>query len=180
MGDTRETILVQLQACLKALRPGVVFSFPFGKTHRPIVTDLRGHVFARVIPQARFDAEDLPCVELITSEGTEDAVREVADDDFYMADLNVTLWGYARSGDAGTDHDAPVRRVLNALRADLIVAVEAFPYWTSAEYPEPIIRQVGLVTPVLLSSWTEPASDSADGFLTIDYALRYTFNKLDP
>ena len=180
MIDTREKILVRLQACLKTVKPGVVFTFPFGKTHRPIETDLKGHVFARVIPQARFDDEDMPCVELITSSGTEDGIREAADEDFYLADLNVTLWGYARSGDGGTDYDAPVRRMLNRMRADLVVAVEAFPWWTSEEHPEPIIKSVGLVTPILTSWWTEPATDTPDGILTIDYTLRYAFNKLDP
>ena len=179
--DTRERILLQLQACLKTLRPGVVFPLPFGKTHRAIQTDLGGRVFNRVRPLASFSEGDMPCVELVTSSGTEDAVREAADDDFYLTDLNVELWGYVYAGDSGDGPDAPVRRALNALRADLIVAVEAFPFWYDGdEWPEPAARSCGVITPVLVSTFTEPATATPDGYLKLDYRLAYTFNRFDP
>ena len=180
MSDVREEILVRLKACLATIAPGVVYTFPGARTHRPIETDLGGRVYAKVRPEVGFDATDLPAVEILTNSEADDAIREVSDDDTYLADLKVRVFGYVKGEDAGDDNDAPVRRALNALRADLIIAMEAFPYWTSATYPEAIRRRVGEVEMILLSQWTEAAINAPDGFLYLDYAIRYRFSRLNP
>jgi hypothetical protein len=178
--DVRERILQRLQACIGSLAPGVVYDFPRGRTHRPITTDLGGRVFARALTQERYDATELPCVELLTHAGTPDTIREVSDDDLYLADMKVQVFGFVKATDAGDGKDAPVRAKLNAFRADLIVALEAFPYWTSADYPEAITRSVGPVVMVLEAVYTEPAISAPDSYVVIDYAIRYVFNRLDP
>lgn len=179
MSDFREEILIRLRACVATLAPGVVYTFPGGRTHRPIVTDLKGHAYDKARAEQTFDSSELPLVEILTSSTTEDAV-EVNDDDMYTSDLNVDVWGFLKSDDAGDGKNAPVRAALNAFRADLIVAVEAFPFWTSADYPEPIIRRVGLIQTTLRSQFTEPATHSPDAYLKLSYAIRYSFTRLDP
>jgi hypothetical protein len=180
VSDSREEILVRLQACIATLAPGVVYTFPGGRTHRPIETDLGGRCYSKVRPEASFDSSELPAVELLTNNSEDDTIREVADDDTYLADMKVQIFGYLKSDDAGDEKDAVVRAKLNAFRADLIVAVEAFPYWTSAEYPEPIRRRVGEIETVLQKQMTEAAINAPDGFLTLDYAIRYRFSRLNP
>ena len=180
MSDVREEILTRLQACLATVAPGVVYTFPGGATHRPIETDLGGRVYAKARPEAGFDSSELPCVEILTSSTSNDPIREATDDDTYLADMKVEVWGYAKVDDAGDDKDAPVRRALNALRADLITAVEAFPYWTSTDYPEAITRRVGRLATILESQFTEPAISAPDGYLTLSYTIRYQFSRLNP
>lgn len=180
MSDVREEILTRLQACIATVAPGVSFTFPGGRTHRPIETDLGGRVYAKVRPEASFDETDLPAVEILTNSEKADTIREVSDDDVYLADMNVRLFGYVKSEDAGDDKDGPVRALLNSLRADLIVAMEAFPYWTSTAFPEPIRRRVGNVEMILQQQETEAAINAPDGFLILDYAIRYHFSRLNP
>lgn len=180
MSDVREEILVRLAACLATIAPGVVYTFPGTRTHRPIETDLGGRVFVNLRGEARFDSSELPAVELVTNQGTEDAIREVADDDVYLADLKVRVFGYVKGNDAGDQKTASVRTALNALRADIVIAMEAFPYWTSSDYPEAIRRRVGDVEMILQSQWTEAAVGAPDGFLYLDYAIRYRFSRLNP
>ncbi len=180
MSDVREEILTRLPACIATLKPGVVYTFPGARTHRPIETDIGGRVFVNLRGEARFDSSELPAVEIVTNAETEDAIREVSDDDVYLADLKVRIFGYVKGDDAGDQKTAPVRAALNALRADLIIAVEAFPYWTSTDYPESIRRRVGEVEMILIGQWTEAAVGAPDGFLYLDYAIRYRFSRLQP
>ena len=180
MTDKREAILTRLQACVATVAPGVVYTFPHGVTHRPIETNLGGRVYNKVRSQARVDSSEMPFVEIITSAATSDSVREIADEDVYLAELRVELWGYVKADDQGDGLDSTVRPLLNSLRADLIVAVEAFPYWTSTDYPEAVTRRVGPIATVLQSVFTEPATDAPDGYLQIEYAIRYTFSRRDP
>lgn len=180
MSDVREEILARLQPCLATIAPGVTFTFAGGRTHRPIETDLGGRVYSNVRGEARFDSSELPAVEIVTNSDADDAIREVADDDTYLADLKVRVFGYVKSEAAGDEGNASVRPALNALRADLVIAMEAFPFWTSADYPEPIRRRVGEVEMVLTSQWTEAAINAPDGFLYLDYSIRYRFSRLNP
>lgn len=180
MSDVREEILSRLAACLATVAPGVTFIFPGGRTHRPIETDLGGRVYVNIRGEARFDASELPAVEIVTNSDSEDAIREVSDDDVYLADLKVRVFGYVKGDDAGDMKTAPVRTALNALRADLVTAMEAFPYWTSTEYPDAIRRRVGEVEMILVSQWTEAAVGAPDGFLYLDYSIRYRFSRLNP
>lgn len=180
MSDIRETILERLQACVKTLAPGITYTFPHGHTHRPVVTNLGGRVYSKIRSQGRVDATEMPYVEIVTSAATADTVREIADEDVYAAETRVELWGYVKAEDQGDGLDSDVRPLLNSLRADLIIAVEAFPFWTSADYPEAITRRVGPMATVLQSQWTEPATDAPDGYLVLDYAIRYVFNRRDP
>lgn len=180
MSDKREALLVRLQACVKTLAPGVVYTFPHGATHRPIESNLGGRVYNKIRTESRVDATEMPFVEIITSAATADSIRDVADEDIYLAETHVDVWGYVKADDQGDSLDSVVRPLLNELRADLIVAVEAFPYWTSTDYPDPITRLVGPVGVVLVSQWTEPATDAPDGYLMLTFAIRYTFSKLNP
>lgn len=180
MSDVREEIITRLAACLSTLAPGVAYTFPGGRVHRPIETDLGGRVYVNLRGEARFDSSELPAVELVTSSDSEDSIREVSDDDVYLADLKVRVFGYVKGDDGGDQKTAPVRSSLNALRADLVTVMEAFPYWTSTDYPEAIRRRVGEVEMILQSQWTEAAVGSPDGFLYLDYAIRYRFSRLNP
>lgn len=180
MSDIREELLERLQACVKTLAPGVVYTFPGGATHRTIESDLGGRCYSKVRAQGRVDATEMPFVEIVTSSGNADPIREVADEEIYLGELRAEIWGYVKADDQGDGLDSVVRPLLNALRADLIVAVEAFPYWTSADYPEAITRRVGPVATVLQSQWTEPATDAPDGYLVLDYSIRYVFNRRNP
>jgi hypothetical protein len=179
MTDKREAILTRLQACVKTLAPGVVYTFPHGATHRPIESNLDGRCYNKIRTQGRVDATEMPFVEIITADA-EDTVREIGDEDIYLAEMPVELWGYVKADDQGDGFDTVVRPVANALRADLIVACEAFPFWTSTEYPDPITRLVGPLGTVLVSQFTEPAIDAPDSFVKVRYAIRYTFSKLNP
>lgn len=179
MTDRRELLLLYLEALLKSIAPGVVFPLP-GPPHREIVSDLGARVYTQMIPEARFGAETFPVVEMLTSASTEDAIREAASDDMYLADLNVDLIGYVRAGDAGMGGHASARAAANALRADLIVAVESLPYWTSAEFPEPARRRCGEITTMLKSQFTEVPTDVPTGFCTVSYAITYAFSRTNP
>ena len=178
--DHREYLLQRLQDVLKTVAPGVTFFLPLGGSHRPIENNLGGRVYSKVRSSARTDDTECPYVELITSEKTPDSVRETADEDVYLAEMRVELWGYVKASDQGDGFDSVVRPLINSLRADLIVAVEAFPYWTDATHPEPAIQRAGSVGTVLVSQWTEPAMDAPDGFLVLEYAIRYAFDKRNP
>lgn len=180
MSDVREEIITRLAACLATLAPGVTYTFPGTRVHRPIETNLGGRVYVNLRGEARFDSSELPSVELVTNSDADDAIREVADDDVYLSDLKVRVFGYVKGDDAGDEKTAPVRTALNALRADLIIVMEAFPFWTSADYPESIRRRVGEVEMILQGQWTEAAVGAPDGFLYLDYAIRYRFSRLNP
>lgn len=179
MIDRRELILVYLEALLKTIAPGVVFPLP-GPPHRPIVTDLRGQVFTQMIPEARFANISLPAVELLTSASEEDTIREAASDEMYLATLHVDVLGYVRAPDTGSSGTARVRTEANALRADLIVAIESLPYWTSADFPESLRRRCGEITTTLTSQFTEAPLDIPTGFTTVSYAITYAFSRTNP
>lgn len=183
--DTREAILLRLQDVLKTIVPGVVFSFPGGLTHAEITTDLGGPLHPRVYSmmraQEKVDESECPSVEIVTSSSVADAVA-VADDELYICDLNVQVWGYAKATDQGDGLDSTVRPLLNKLRADLIIAIEAFPYWTGVEpwQAEDARRAWGVMGPVLKGQWTEPSTENPSGYLVLEYVIRYPFNRRNP
>lgn len=179
MTDRRELLLQYLEACVATIAPGVVYSFPSGATHRTIETDLGGRVFSRAIPEARMSQLAFPAVEMLVDSAQEDTVI-VSDDDMYHAEVAVSFIGYVSTGDAGTGGNPPVREELNKLRADLIVAIEAFPYWTSAEFPEPARRRCGEITTTLKAQSTEAPADWPTGFCALNYAITYTFSRTNP
>jgi hypothetical protein len=179
--DAREYLLTRLQTVLKTISPGVVFTFPDGTLSRPCVSDLGGRVYSKIRTQSRTAEEEMPFVELVTSSKMPDTVTPL-DSDMYAADLKVELWGYVKADDQGDGFDTVVREKLNLLRGDLIIAVEAFPYWTSNpgfvfDSPRSVL---GPIEPVLTSQWTEPAMDTPDGFLTLEFSIRYLFNRKNP
>ena len=177
--DKREWLLLRLQDALRTVAPGVVYAFPDGLPHRAIVSDLSGRVYSKVRSQARTDADEMPYGESLTSGHGPDAVQPL-DSDLYAADLKVEVYGYVKADDQADSLDAVVRQKLNDLRADLIVAVEAFPYWTDATHPEPATSVLGPIEPVLVSQFTEPAGDWPDGFLVLEFQIRYLFNRKNP
>lgn len=179
MTDRRETLLQHLEACVATIAPGVVFAFPNGSAQRVIETDLGGRVFSRAIPEARMSQLAFPAVEMLVDSAQEDVVT-VSDDDLYHVEVPVSFVGYVSTGDAGTGGNPPVREELNKLRADLIVAIEAFPYWTSAEFPEPARRRCGEITTTLKAQSTEAPADWPTGFCTLTYAITYSFSRMNP
>lgn len=179
MIDRRELLLQYVEACVATIAPGVVFMFPGGAAQRATETDLGGRVFSRAIPEARMSQLAFPAVEMLVDSSQEDVVT-VSDDDFYHVEVPVSFIGYVSTGDAGTGGNPPVREQLNKLRADLIVAIEAFPYWTSAEFPEPARRRCGEITTTLKAQSTEAPADWPTGFCTLTYAITYTFSRTNP
>lgn len=179
MIDRRELMLRYLEACVATIAPGVTFPFPFSTKHRPIETDLGARVFSRAIPEARMSQLKFPAAEIIVDSAAEDVVT-VSDDGLYHAEVNVAIIGYVSTGDAGTGGNPSVREQLNKFRADLIVAVESFPYWTSVDFPETARRRCGEITTTLKSQSTEAPADWPTGFLMLNYVITYTFTRYDP
>lgn len=177
--DTRELLLVRLQVCMRTLAPGVIFTLPNGETHRAIATDLGGRVYSKMTAEEQLDRYDFPCVELITAADRPDSVT-VHDDGFYERDVAAQIWGYARATDGGQSRDAAGRAALNALLADIQVAVEAFQFWTSADYPEPLTATLGPVIVTPGQQYIEPSTDDPIGFVALDYSFRYSFKRLFP
>lgn len=177
--DRREWLLVRLQDVLKTVAPGVTYTFPDGLPHRPIQTNLGGRVYSKQRTEARVDVSEMPFVEILTSSAAGDAVTAL-DSDAYAADMRVEIFGYVRSENQGDSLDADVRGKLNALRADLIVAVEAFPWWTSGGTLPSARNRLGPIETILVSQWTEPAADYPDGYLVLEFVIRYLFNRKDP
>jgi hypothetical protein len=185
--DLREKLLARLQACIRTLAPGVVYSFPMGLTHRPIVSDLGGgtdpslaRVFSRMRSVQKFDMTDLPAVEIITAMNQPDVVT-FHDDNLFRREIAVQIWAYVAAQDGGDGLDAVVRPDMNELVADLQVAVEAFPYWTNgADVTDPLWATHGPITITTKAQYTEPAAEQAIGILVLDYSIAYCFPRLNP
>jgi len=178
MRDTaRELILTRLQQTIAALRPGLALPFAEPLPHRTVMTDLGGRCYTRVRPGMRLDEAECPFVEIEHDYNGPEAIF-VADDDLYFGEVNIALWGFQRAEDQGDGLNAIVRPLLNALRADLIMAVAAFPYWPSAEDPECVNRRLGSgVAVILRTQWTEPDQDSPQGFVVVELTVRYPLNR---
>lgn len=178
--DLREKLLVRLQACLATLAPGVTYTFPMGFTHRAIETNLYGRVYSQMRSIQKLDMAELPAVEIITAMGQPDLVTP-HDDNFYRREMSVQLWGYVAATDAGDGLNAAARPDMNALLADLQVAVEAFPYWTNGtDITDPLTATHGPITITPKAQYTEPAAEQAVGILVLDYSIAYCFPRLNP
>ena len=180
MIDRREAILQRLQDVLKTVVPGVTYSHPSGVEHREILTNLGGRVFTRFRTASQLDSSEMPYVILLTSDAQADTI-EVNDNETYNASMMVQVWGFVRAADQGDGPNTAVRPLLNQLRADLLVAVECFPYWTGLDVGqfEPAVR-FGRCTPVLQTQWTEASNESPDGFMILEYLIKYTFTIFNP
>lgn len=178
--DLREKLLARLQACVATLAPGVVYTFPTGLTHRAIETDLKGRVYSKMRSAEKFDLSELPAVEIITAMSQPDLVTPF-DDNFYRREMVVQIWAYVAANDAGDGLDAAVRPDMNALVADMQVAVEAFPYWTDGvTVTESLCTSHGPITITPKGQYTEPAAEQAIGILVLDYSIAYCFPRLNP
>lgn len=155
--DRREEILLVIQALLKA------------------IPSVGGRVYAKMRGSAKPDESELPALELVTSAKTPDAPVPL-DDHLYVDELHVEIAGYAKSDDAGDDLDGPVRAALNALRADVIQAMSGLDTFGTA----PLRRRFGRVTPLLTSEWTEPSTETPDGYLVLEYSVRFMFDERNP
>jgi hypothetical protein len=181
-GDAREFLLQRFQDVLKTVAPGVVFTFPDGMTHSPLQNDLGGRVYSLMRANAKVDATECPFVEIVTNPKSVDKIT-VGDDDLYHATISVQLWAYARATDGGDGLDSTVRPALNSLCADLLIAMEAAPYWTgSVSAPfESLIAGFGPRLSVTFTTrWTETATESAKGMAVLEFEVRYPFNKRFP
>lgn len=190
MSDLREQLLSRLQACLSTITPGLVFTFPAfnaqGATPRTIESDLGGaapataRVYSKMRPVVRPDMTEMPMVEIITAMNQPDAVTPY-DDQMYERTMNVQIWGYVAGKDAGDSLNSETRPDMNALLADLHVAVEAFPYWTdSGANSIPLTATHGAVTITPKNQYTEPAVEQPVGILVLDYSISFKFHRLNP
>lgn len=179
MIDTREFVLARVEEVLQLIAPGVVFPLP-GPPHREIMTDLHGRVFNRPRPDSKLDSSETPFVECITSSKRADTI-EVCDDTFYTVTTPMEVWGYIKADDTGQEFNSPTRTALNALRADLIVAMESVPYWIGAA-PNivPSARQRAGLAVVLTGQETQLFVGSKTAWVVLDYDLRYRFNTHNP
>jgi hypothetical protein len=183
MVDTRELVLQRLQDCVATTAPSTTFFFPGAMPHAPIVNDLGGRVYNKMRANVRTDAAENPYVEIITDPASADLIEAGLDDDLYFATVRVKIWCYQRATDQGDSLNSDLRAALNSLRADLIIAVSAFPYWSGPTPAQADALYVGIVpgtTVKLLAQWTDVATDSPYGTLVLEFAIRYPFNKRTP
>jgi hypothetical protein len=183
MADLREVILQRLQDCVLTVSPSTTFWFPDGATHAPIVNDLNGRVYNKMRAESRISSLEMPMVEIITDPSAQDQIDAGSDGDYYIATMRVKIWGYHFSDDAADDLNSTVRARLNALRADLIIAVSAFPFWSGPDptQSDPLYLGAAPGTSVqLLSQWTFVAPDTPTGVVVLEFAIRYPFNKRFP
>jgi hypothetical protein len=184
MADLRELILHRLQDCVATTAPATTFFFPGGMPHAPIVNNLGGRVYNKMRANVRTDAAENPYVEIITDPAGADTIEaSPSDDDLYFATLRVKLWCYQRATDQGDGLNSDLRAALNSLRADLIIAASAFPYWSGPTPAQADALYVGIApgtTVKLISQWTDVATDSPYGTLVLEFAIRYPFNKRTP
>lgn len=177
--DSRELLLQRLQLSIKALVPGAVYTFPYGAAHRAIESDLGGRAYSRVNSELAAAPEQFPQVEIITAAGRADIIQP-QDDNLYTREMGVEILGYVYGGDAGMDRDASCRPAMNALLADLQIAVEGFPYFTDATHTDPLYATQGPITIIPGQQYTEPAMQQPIGFVHLDYVFRYSFTRLNP
>ena len=179
--DKREFVLQRIQDTLKAIAPGVTFTFPDGGTHDPITSDVGGRVYNKLRNDDEVDATQCPSIEVVTSAKETDTI-EVDDQDLYHATVHVQIWGRHKSGDQGAGRDSDIRARLNALRADIIIAVHAFPFWTGTEdgQADPARALIGPLEVTLTSQETDTTTDAPGGYTILDFSVRYPFSKRSP
>ncbi len=179
--DTRELVLSRVQDCVKTLAPGVVYTFPGGMLHAPIVSDLNGRCYSKMRAEVNVDSSCSPYVEIVTNAATVDAI-EVGDDDVYFDTMTFDVWGYCYAGDQGDGLDSVVRPTLNQLRADLLIAVSAFPYWTGTapNQLDSLLKRIGNVIVNLTAQWTDPSTEAPYGQVHLIFTARWPFNKRFP
>jgi hypothetical protein len=132
-------------------------------------------------PVFRPDMTELPMVEIVTAMNQPDTIATAFDDELYERTLNVQIWGYVAGKDAGDSLNSETRPDMNALLADLQVAVEAFPYWTdTGANPLPLTATHGAIVITPKAQYTEPAVEQPVGILVLDYAISFKFHRLNP
>jgi len=175
--DARELILTRLQQTLAALRPGLALPNVGHWPHRTVTTNLGGRCYTRIRPGVRLDETECPFVEIQHDYNGAEQLTTL-DEDMSMGEMRLALWGFEKADDQGDTLDSRLRPKLNALRADLIMAACAFPYWPSPEDPESLHQTLGRGVSVRLTSqWTEPDQDSPQGFTVIELTVRYPQNR---
>jgi hypothetical protein len=179
--DLREFILQRIQDTLKAITPGASFTFPDSMPHAAITSDVGGRVYNKLRNDEEIDAAQCPSIEVVTSAKDTDTI-EVDDQDCYHATLHGQAWGHHKSGNQGQGYDSDIRARLNALRADIVIALHAFPFWTGtgAGQAEPARAVVGPLEVTLTSQETDTTTNAPSGFTVVDFAVRYPFNKRFP
>jgi hypothetical protein len=183
VADLRELILQRLQDTVLTVAPGVTFFFPDGMTHAPLVNNLGGRVYNKLRAESRISSDEMPFAEIINDPSAADTIEPGSDDDHYYATTNVKIWGYAYGEDAADGLNSPLRAQLNSLRADLIIAVSAFPFWSGPNPAQSDALYTGVApgtSVVLTSQWTFIAPDTPTGVTVLEFAIRYPFNKRFP
>lgn len=179
--DRRERILQRLEAVCKSLRGSatVIPTWDGSPSPREIVTDLGGRVFNRMREGDR-GRDELPAVEILNDGGNTDTL-EVLGQELYRATMPVQVYGYAASREENAKTSSGVRGPLDSLRADLVTAIEALPWWTGVDVDQqdPLSRH-GATSVRILRQWTEPDLSQATGYLVIDLEVSYIFTTGNP
>lgn len=144
MSSTREWLLRRARAVCRAIAPGVTFIPPGleGAAARPCETDLGGRVFELYLPpELAGDELQLPYVCVVEDPESE-LPPEYLDGTLVRGTLSLHIVAYgpvARVGDGSLQ--ATARPDLNDLRADLVSALHAIPFWVppTAEAPEDLV-----------------------------------------
>ena len=167
MIDSREAILTQVSLVLKAIDGTGTYT-----------NDVGGRVYSKQRGVAKADATDCPYLEVLTSAKTADSPR-ILDDNYYADDLHIEIAGYVKSPDAGDDFDAAQRPLLNALRADVVMAMRNLPTYSDAGNPT-LRQRYGVSAAIMTSQWTEPSSETSDGYFLMEYLVPYIFDERTP
>lgn len=176
MTTPRELILDRLVSAISAVVPGAVFSFPGGAEHAPISTDLGGRVYLRQQPAARLNSEQFPAVEVV-ADMTAPETFTASDRDLYFGKMAVSILGYDCADDAGDGLDSLLRPKLNAMRADLIIACHAAPFWPSPSSPESLRSRLGSAFVLrLMEQWAEPGFETSAGACLLELVATYPIN----
>jgi hypothetical protein len=97
--------------------------------------------------------------------------------------MSVQLWCYASGDDSGDGLDSIVRPQLNSLCSDLMIGVEAVPYWAGAVVP-PFDSLINIFGPrlsfTITDRWTRPAVQGPGGFAFVSFDVSFPFNRLNP
>ena len=178
--DAREFLLTRLQDVIKAVKPGVDFALPAGGAHRAITTDLGGRVYNKLRAEGRTDASETPCVEILTSSRKADTINWF-DAEIYTVDMEVEIWIYLKADDQGDGKDSELRSKLDAARADILIALEAFPAWTGPGPGQTDAASLGrVINAYPTEQYTDVPDGSPDGFALITYTIHYAANRRFP
>jgi hypothetical protein len=168
----RELILTRLESAVGAIAPGFAFEFPGARPHAPLSTVIKS-VTLRERAILSVEAEQMPCA-VIVADMTKAETLRVADGSAYLAEMAVTVLGFASADDAGDSLDSALRPKLNAMRADLEIACHAAQFWPTPSSPDALGSLLGSGFGLrLVEQWTDNGLESAMGLCVLEFLINY-------